>query len=80
VASEAPRGVGELRRGKEMNGMILYPTDDEIWALNVAILREEYHRYANPLFDRWDERKFFLAVVKICKLPKPLKINESALG
>lgn len=62
-----------------MNGMILYPTDDDIWSLNVALVRAEMAQY--PMFVvNSDNRIFLMALLKYCKLPKPLKINETVLG
>lgn len=61
-----------------MNGMVLYPTDDEINALQEAELRKEpkqkdFVRGMIQFAEKWD-----LAYQKL-KL-EPLKINETVLG
>jgi len=76
-----------------MNGMILYPTDDELVALRTALLDNEYREMAEgvdvtpfkdlPLADMipiWFGYTLILGMFKMFHSEKPLKINETVLG
>jgi len=73
--------------------MILYPTDDEIVALRMALLYNECRYKAEgidvkpfkdlPLSDMipiWFAYCMIIRMVKLFCVDKPLKINETVLG